>query len=78
MLSLLAPDAALVTVLDGHPATLSWMGAVLNHTTTSLGVDQFGQSGNLPDLYREYKIDADAIIEGAAESLTKRIKRRLS
>tara|TARA_B100001123_G_C15236251_1_gene997227 strand:+ start:1 stop:1278 length:1278 start_codon:yes stop_codon:yes gene_type:complete len=78
LLSLLAPDAALVTVLDGHPATLSWMGAVLNHTTTSLGVDQFGQSGNLPDLYREYKIDADAIIDGAAESLTKRIKRHLS
>ncbi|MBI37736.1 MAG: transketolase [Alphaproteobacteria bacterium] len=78
LLSLLAPDAALVTVLDGHPATLSWLGAVLNHTTTSLGVDQFGQSGNLPDLYREYKIDADAIIEGAAESLTKKIKRSLS
>ena len=31
LLAPLAPDAALVTVLDGHPATLSWLGAVRGH-----------------------------------------------
>jgi pyruvate dehydrogenase E1 component len=58
--------AALVTVLDGHPATLSWLGSVRNHRITPLGVDKFGQSGNIPDLYRTYGIDAEAIVTAAA------------
>ena len=33
-----------------------------------LGVDRFGQSGDIPDLYREYGIDADAIIDAAARA----------
>ena len=32
-----------------------------------LGVDRFGQTGDLPDLYRAYRLDADAIIDAAAE-----------
>lgn len=75
LLSALAPDAALVTVLDGHPATLSWLGSVANHHTVSLGVDRFGQSGDLPDLYREYGIDSDAILDAAATALTKRLRK---
>jgi pyruvate dehydrogenase E1 component len=59
-------DAGLVTVLDGHPATLSWIGSVRQHRVVPLGVDKFGQSGNLPDLYRVYGLDADAILDGAA------------
>jgi pyruvate dehydrogenase E1 component len=58
----------LVTVLDGHPATLGWLGAVMGHRTRSLGVEHFGQTGTLPDLYRHYGIDAQAII-AAAEAL---------
>ncbi|NKB47893.1 MAG: transketolase [Alphaproteobacteria bacterium] len=73
LLSKLAPDAALVTVLDGHPATLAWLGSVANHHIAALGVDRFGQSGDLPDLYREYGIDADAILDAAASALTKRM-----
>jgi pyruvate dehydrogenase E1 component len=61
----LARDARLVTVLDGHPATLSWIGAIRGQKVTSLGVTRFGQSGNIRDLYREYGIDADAIAEAA-------------
>jgi pyruvate dehydrogenase E1 component len=61
----LARDARLVTVLDGHPATLSWIGAVRGQGTTSLGVTRFGQSGDIPDLYRMYGIDANAIAEAA-------------
>ena len=75
LLSALAPDAALVTVLDGHPATLSWLGSVANHHIVSLGVDRFGQSGDLPDLYREYGIDTDAILDAAAAALTKRLRK---
>ena len=54
-------DAKLVTVIDGHPATLSWLGAVHGHRVTPLGVSEFGQTGDLIDLYRHYGIDADAI-----------------
>lgn len=32
-----------------------------------LGIDRFGQTGNLPDLYRAYRLDPDAIIEATAE-----------
>ncbi len=68
LLAGLAPDAALVTVLDGHPATLSWLGAVAGHRIHPLGIDHFGQSGDIPDLYRVYGIDADAILDAAARA----------
>ena len=63
------PHCGLVTVLDGHPATLSWLGGVHGHRTRGLGVEHFGQTGSLPDLYRHYGIDANAII-AAAQALT--------
>jgi pyruvate dehydrogenase E1 component len=55
----------MVTVLDGHPATLAWLGAVAGHRTRSLGVEHFGQTGSLADLYEHYGIDANAIIAAA-------------
>lgn len=66
LLGKLAPDAPLVTVVDGHPATLSWLGAVGGRRTHALGVDRFGQSGDIPDLYRLHRIDADAILDACA------------
>jgi pyruvate dehydrogenase E1 component len=69
---LLAPlprDCGIVTVLDGHPAALGWLGSVRGHRVEALGVEQFGQTGTIGDLYRHYGIDANAIID-AAESLT--------
>jgi pyruvate dehydrogenase E1 component len=67
LLGRLAPGAGLVTVIDGAPATLSWLGGVLGMRVSSLGVDAFGQVGDLPDLYRHYRLDADAIVEACAE-----------
>jgi pyruvate dehydrogenase E1 component len=55
----------LVTVIDGHPATLGWLGSVMGHRTRSLGVEHFGQTGTLQDLYRHYGIDAQGIIQAA-------------
>ena len=55
----------LVTVLDGHPATLAWLGAVCGHRVRALGVEHFGQTGSIAELYRHYGIDADAIIAAA-------------
>jgi pyruvate dehydrogenase E1 component len=69
---LLAPlprDCGIVTVIDGHPAALGWLGSVRGHRMEALGVEHFGQTGTIDELYRHYGIDANAIID-AAESLT--------
>ena len=58
--------AGIITVIDGHPATLAWLGAVQGHRCRPLGVEHFGQTGSIPDLYRHYGIDADAIVAAAA------------
>jgi pyruvate dehydrogenase E1 component len=69
---LLAPvprDAVIVTIIDGHPATLSWLGGVAGHRVESLGVDNFGQTGTIADLYRHFGFDAESImrvVENAA------------
>jgi len=59
------PHCGIVSVLDGHPATLAWLGAVAGHRTRALGVEHFGQTGSLADLYRHYGIDANAIVAAA-------------
>ncbi|GEO17296.1 transketolase [Microvirga aerophila] len=61
----LPPHCGLVTVIDGHPATLAWLGSVLGHRTRSLGVEHFGQTGTVQDLYRHFGIDAQGIIAAA-------------
>jgi pyruvate dehydrogenase E1 component len=67
LLAPLSASAGLITLLDGAPASLSWLGGVHGHRVSPLGVDRFGQTGNLGDLYREYRLDLDAIVEAAAE-----------
>lgn len=67
LLAPLSPQAGLVTVLDGSPAALSWLGGVHGHRVSPLGTDRFGQTGDLPDLYRTYRLDTDAIIDAMAE-----------
>jgi pyruvate dehydrogenase E1 component len=57
---------ALITVVDGHPATLGWLGSVSGHRTRSLGVESFGQTGTMADLYRHYGIDSEGIVRAAA------------
>ncbi|MBW8858710.1 MAG: transketolase [Caulobacter sp.] len=68
--ALLAPlsrDAGLVTVIDGAPSTLSWLGSVRGMRLRALGLETFGQSGDLPDLYAKYRLDADAILDACAD-----------
>ena len=74
IINLLAPlhsDAVLITVQDAHPATLSWLGSVTGRKLLPLGVTEFGQSGNIQDLYREYGIGVDAIIDAVARASIK-------
>ena len=74
LLTGVADDASLITVCDAHSATLGWLGSVAGHRIYPLGVDRFGQSGDLPDLYRHYGIDADAILDAAARACVRRLK----
>jgi pyruvate dehydrogenase E1 component len=67
LLSALAPGAGLVTIIDGSPGALSWLGGVLGQRVSALGVDAFGQVGDLPDLYAHYRLDTDAIVEACAD-----------
>ncbi|RMB07700.1 transketolase [Eilatimonas milleporae] len=69
LLQRVPPHATLITVIDGHPASLSWLGGVRGHRVVPLGVEHFGQTGRIDDLYRHHGIDADAIVR-AAEMLT--------
>jgi len=78
LLAALAPDAPLVTVLDGHPAALAWLGSTTGRPVYPLGVDRFGQSADIPDLYREYELDAEAIVDRVALACTEAARERAS
>ncbi|MDT7953707.1 MAG: transketolase, partial [Acetobacteraceae bacterium] len=69
ILAPLSPGAALVTILDGHPAAHTWLGAIRGQRVIPLGPDRFGQSGDLPDLYREYGMDVETILDACAQAL---------
>jgi pyruvate dehydrogenase E1 component len=63
LLSPLPSTCNLVTVLDGHPATLAWLGSVAGHRTIAHGVEHFGQTGSIQDLYRYFGIDRTALVD---------------
>lgn len=59
--------APIVSVLDGHPHTLAFLGAIRAVPMTPLGVSDFGQSGDIPDLYAHFSIDTDTIVGAALD-----------
>jgi pyruvate dehydrogenase E1 component len=61
--------APIVAVLDGHPHTLSFLSAVRRVPIASLGVNDFGQSGDVEDLYRHVGIDTETIVGAALDLL---------
>tara|TARA_B110000444_G_scaffold4790_1_gene4478 strand:- start:670 stop:2970 length:2301 start_codon:yes stop_codon:yes gene_type:complete len=61
LLEVVPRDTKIITVIDGHPMTLSWLGSVYGHKTLPLGVDRFGQTGNINDLFEEFAIDSQSI-----------------
>ena len=70
LLEPLSPGASLVTVADAHPGSLDWMGSAAGHRCYPLGVDHFGQSGSVPELYAHHRIDVDAILDTIAAAVT--------
>jgi pyruvate dehydrogenase E1 component len=57
----------LVTVLDGHPHTLTFLATINRMPSTALGVTRFGQSGSLEDVYRYNGIDTGSIVRAALD-----------
>ncbi len=58
----LARDCVVVSVCDGHPLNLSWLGSIRGNPVVPLGVEAFGQTGDLPDLYEYFMMDSAAIV----------------
>jgi pyruvate dehydrogenase E1 component len=54
-------------VVDGHPHTLAFLAGVHGAPIACLGVSQFGQSGDIADLYRHHGVDADTIVGAALD-----------
>jgi pyruvate dehydrogenase E1 component len=69
LLAPLRPGGAIVTILDGHPSALAWLGGVGGRRVVPLGVERFGQSADLVDIHREYGLDEDAILDACAQAL---------
>jgi pyruvate dehydrogenase E1 component len=61
--------APIVTVLDGHPHTLSFLSAIRCMPVACLGVSDFGQSGDVVDLYQYFGIDSETIVGAAVDLL---------
>jgi pyruvate dehydrogenase E1 component len=59
--------APLVTLLDGHPHTLAFLGTVAGAPVTCLGVQEFGQGGGLSDVHRVHGLDARSVVEAALD-----------
>lgn len=70
-------DCGMVTVIDAHPLTLSWLGSIKGHRVKALGVEHFGQTGTIGDLYHHHGIDTNAIIHAAQAVSTGRHVRYL-
>ena len=64
----LSRDCAIVTAIDGHPAALAWLGSVKGHRVSAHGVESFGETGTIDDLYRTHGLDAETL-GGAARTL---------
>lgn len=74
LLSALGPNATLVTLHDAHPAALGWLGSVRGQRCEPLGVDRFGQAGDIVSLYREYGIDSETVVDAVADMVVRDVR----
>ena len=62
--------APVVTVHDSSSHHLAWVSSALGVPCVSLGVDSFGESGRISDLYRTHALESGAIVNGALAALS--------
>lgn len=68
--SVLAEPAPVVSVHDGASHAFAWLGSALGVPQVALGVDEFGQSGRIADLYAAHDLDSGSIVNAAMAALT--------
>jgi pyruvate dehydrogenase E1 component len=59
----------IVTVHDAASHHLSWLGAVFGTRVVPVGVDQFGQSGTIGDLYGHFDLLPEQLANAALVAL---------
>ena len=57
-----------------HPAALGWLGSVRGHFCEPLGVDRFGQAGDIAALYSEYGIDTETAVDAVADVVVRHVQ----
>ena len=65
-----AERAPIVSVHDSSSHALAWLGSALGMPQVAMGVDSFGQSGNIPDLYKLHDLSSGSIVNGALAALS--------
>ena len=58
-----------MTVHDAASHALAWIGSALGVPAVPLGVDAFGQSGSVPDLYALHDLTAGSVVNAALAAL---------
>ncbi|MHB1986958.1 MAG: transketolase-like TK C-terminal-containing protein [Acidimicrobiales bacterium] len=64
-----AEPAPLVSVHDSSSHAMAWLGSAFGVASVPLGVDQFGQSGSVSDLYELHDLVPAAIVSAALGAL---------
>jgi pyruvate dehydrogenase E1 component len=70
--SLLGEDERRVPIVTVHDAAshhLAWLGGVFGTRTVPVGVDRFGQSGTIRDLYALFDLLPDQLVNAALVAL---------
>ncbi|MBI1350302.1 MAG: pyruvate dehydrogenase [Actinomycetales bacterium] len=70
--AVMAEPAPIVSVHDAASHAFSWLGSALGVPQVALGVDEFGQSGRIADLYAAHDLDSGSIVNAALSALTLR------
>lgn len=65
-------NAPVVTVHDASSHAMAWLGSALGVPAVSLGVDSFGQSGSVQDLYDLHDLGPGSIVNAALAALALR------
>ena len=70
MRPIVSERAPIVSIHDSSSHALAWLGSALGAPQVAMGVDSFGQSGNIPDLYKIHDLDSGSIVNGALAALS--------
>jgi len=62
-------NAPIVTVHDAATHAMAWLGSVFGQRVVPLGVDRFGESGSISELYDAFGLSADQIVTACLVSL---------